>query len=1127
MDAYSLAGRALSAVKEARSAINRSRPVEESKLPIYERLEWVQDSAAPTVTVRVESRRDILLTELWAQHQGKWVRLTDYVRTSSPGHPTNIFEARFSIDDVADAVSDWTEEFIVEDDAEDSGPRGYRFKLYSHVVTTRGGAPRFSRNIDTRGPELNFDFPLGRAAETVLPDFTSHAAATGMFTPYVNRQGILSFAVNEALRPYARIHNDGLSVTDGILQVQGRIFSRHTRLDAAELVLLGRVTDFRRRSPVDLQFNETETRARYGMKRYTFTATYDFTDDVETVSDDTADLYLEFAVEGETEPVRSRIGRSPFLVRRQASSSHMDTEHKALSITPYYTFKAKNPSLHLEVFDKPVFEHLRARLREPKARKSPNANPVWLIGELPYKAQDNGMHFFRFLRDHHPEIDAYYAIRPDSPEKRNLDGYSNVIDFRSREHVDIILAADKIVGTHDPAFLYPSRAPELAARVRADKIFLQHGVTAAKWMVPNYGKSATNFTTDLIMVCSEREKQFFVRDFGYDPAEVRVAGFSRFDALLAGDVEVNPKQLMIMPTWRPWLQDLDRFTESDYFHRWSELLTSPALKKLVDKHSLDVVFCLHPNMQQFSQHFAGLGAQVVYQGQVDVQLLMKQSAVMVTDYSSVAFDFSFLHKPVIYYQFDAHRFATPHADPLTELPGPVVNSEDETIAELRRVFDAGAQMQSKYKDRANRFIAYRDTDNSERIYQAIKDFTPLNEPVRDLLASEPVTLVGRALRRNRRYITTMKRAYKLMRLFPLSSDTIVFESGQGKQFGDSPRAIYEELVRRNDPRRKIWIYNGHIPQKDEFTTVVKRHSPQFFWHLATAKYWINNHNFPHYIHRRKNGVYIQTWHGTPLKRMFLDQDNFYGRDSGYISRVTEASAQWSELISPSPYATKAMRSSYGYTGRVHEIGYPRNDLLSSPDASTIRESLRQRMGISADKTVVLYAPTFRDDRPTTKGRFEFNWPFDLPQFMAMLGEDVVVLVRTHVLVSNKLPIPDELRSRVKDVSKHPDIQELFLASDMLITDYSSSFFDYAILKRPIIFYAFDLENYRDNLRGFYLDYESDLPGPIVRTEVELAETIEDFRTGRLDPSVSVADFSNTYSPNDDGNASGRAIDLLL
>ena len=140
----------------------------------------------------------------------------------------------------------------------------------------------------------------------------------------------------------------------------------------------------------------------------------------------------------------------------------------------------------------------------------------------------------------------------------------------------------------------------------------------------------------------------------------------------------------------------------------------------------------------------------------------------------------------------------------------------------------------------------------------------------------------------------------------MDDDLIVFESGQGRHFSDSPRYVYEELVRRGDTRTKVWVYDRPLPVRDEHTIVVKRHSFGFYWYLARAKFWVNNHTFPHYITRRPKGQYVQTWHGTPLKRMFLDQEAWFGRDPGYKDRVTEAVAQWSVLVSPSPYATECM-----------------------------------------------------------------------------------------------------------------------------------------------------------------------------------------------------------------------------
>ncbi|MCZ4151693.1 CDP-glycerol glycerophosphotransferase, partial [Escherichia coli] len=174
------------------------------------------------------------------------------------------------------------------------------------------------------------------------------------------------------------------------------------------------------------------------------------------------------------------------------------------------------------------------------------------------------------------------------------------------------------------------------------------------------------------MVSSEREKQYIVQDFQYSPQEVKVTGLARFDALLANDIAVNDNMLLIIPTWRDWLQNEEVFLESDYLKQWKSLLCSAELSALADTYGLEIVFCLHPNMMQFREHFAGTPARLIVQGEVDVQELIKTAAIMITDYSSVNFDFSFLHKPVHYYQFDRSRFLGrngSHLDLDKELPG--------------------------------------------------------------------------------------------------------------------------------------------------------------------------------------------------------------------------------------------------------------------------------------------------------------------------------------------------------------------------------------------------------------------------------------------------------------------------
>lgn len=1111
----------------ARRLRSSSRPAEAPRP--FQRLELTatQPDGSSRLDIEVVVDSGCVPSGVWAGRQGSFMYLGPCRTTPDTlASGASVTRCTYSLD-----LDDLVQREVAHWADLEEAPDGHAVGLYlGFPVSPEEELPRSMHEQAVDGTRVAMA-RLGKARETALGEFVVREVAGHSYYPLVTRGGNLVVEVDRQPRPFARIINDGIDIEGGQLLVRGRVSGRGTDYVSGELVVLARTSQFKATAPIELTLDEARTAERFGLRHYTFTARLDLQEHCSDIDDDIADLYLDLTPRlPPAEVRRARIGKSRLLVRLSTKRSDKVVRgDTTVSILPYYTYKAKNPSLRLEVFDTATHDHLQRSLKISSRwkKRQDGDRPVWLIGELPYKAQDNGLHFFRYLRDHHPEIDAYYVIDRSSPERANLEGYDHVLDFRSREHISVALSADKIIGTHAPDFLYPTREPDFKRRLKATKVFLQHGVVAAKWMVPTYGKHSDDFETDLVIVSSDREKEFFVKDFGYAPSEVAVTGLARFDALFADDVEVEPGQLMIMPTWRPWLQDPERFTESDYFLHWYSLLTGPAFRELIDRYDLEPVLCLHPNMQQFSAHFMEAGVRVVVQGEVDVQFLLKQSSMLVTDYSSVAFDFAFLHKPVVYYQFDARRFAQPHADPDSEFPGPVVHDENAVIAAIDEAYAAGEGASQMYRRRADRFVAHRDTQSSRRIYEAVAHARRAPTTLRDVINHQYVRSAYSAARKHRRYLPTMRRLYKLMQLAPLDSNTIVFESGQGRQFGDSPRAIFEELVARGDRRRKVWIYNGRLTVKDKHTVVVKRHSPAFYWYLATAKYWVNNQNFPNYIHRRKRGVYIQTWHGTPLKRMFLDQDQFHGRDEGYIDRVKEASAQWSALLSPSPYATTAMRSSYGYKGPVYELGYPRNDILKAPGAEDVRSRVRGSLSIPTDKMVVLYAPTFRDDQPTTRGRFKFDWPFSVPELVDNIGPDVVVLVRSHFLISNKLVIPEECQDQVIDVSKYPDIQELFLASDVLVTDYSSSFFDYSILKRPIIFFAYDLENYRDNLRGFYLDYDKDLPGPIAQTPEELYEEIRRAREWGEPERARLEEFAAVYAPNDDGHAAARAVDRLL
>lgn len=449
------------------------------------------------------------------------------------------------------------------------------------------------------------------------------------------------------------------------------------------------------------------------------------------------------------------------------------------------------------------------------------------------------------------------------------------------------------------------------------------------------------------------------------------------------------------------------------------------------------------------------------------------------------------------------------------------------LTELLTLVERGFAVDAEYVRRAERFLAHQDRGSSARVYDFVRSSGRRRGRWERYANHEIASALPKYLRRHRLYFPAMRRAFKLWNLLPADPNLVLFESDSGKRYADGPRYIYEELVRSRPEIKKVWAYSGKLPTPDPNTRVVKRLSPSYYYYyLARARFWVNNQSFPHYIRRRRDGVFVQTWHGTPLKRMGHDLPEVHGRDAGYLARATAGAAQWTVLVSPNAFATEAIRSAYRYTGDAIEVGYPRNDLLHRIDRDELAARIRARLGIRAEQRVVLYAPTFRDDQ-LRPGRYDFELPFDLERMHRELGDETVLLLRLHALVKGRIGIPSPLRDHVRDVSRYSEVQELLLIADVLVTDYSSLFFDYASLRRPMVFYAYDLDTYRDKLRGFYLDYEKVVPGPIVETEDELIHALANLSDVEIDPQDVRDEFLARYCPRDDGHAAERVVESVF
>lgn len=329
--------------------------------------------------------------------------------------------------------------------------------------------------------------------------------------------------------------------------------------------------------------------------------------------------------------------------------------------------------------------------------------------------------------------------------------------------------------------------------------------------------------------------------------------------------------------------------------------------------------------------------------------------------------------------------------------------------------------------------------------------------------------------------------YPLLKMLPLKSDTVVFESFIGRKFNDSPRAIYEYMVKKYPDMNYVWIVNDPSDFDIEGAKLIKRLTPKYFITVATAKYIVNNSRMPIFFKKRSNQVYVQTWHGTPLKKLVFDMETNVmpgTNQEKYLANFSREVANWDYLVSPNNYSTEKFKSAFKYNKEFLKVGYPRNEFLHNHTNDDVT-AFRQKYRIGEDDIVILYTPTYRDNN--NKGRGSYLQDMQLDLELLNQTPNIKVLLRVHYLVSEA--IDTSKYDNIIDVSDVNDINELYIVSDVLLNDYSSTMFDYLILSKPIILFPYDLKEYIEEIRGFYMEY-NELPAEQISNTERLIEIVQ-------------------------------------
>ncbi len=363
----------------------------------------------------------------------------------------------------------------------------------------------------------------------------------------------------------------------------------------------------------------------------------------------------------------------------------------------------------------------------------------------------------------------------------------------------------------------------------------------------------------------------------------------------------------------------------------------------------------------------------------------------------------------------------------------------------------------------------------------------------------------------------------------VNKNIIIFESNVGRNYSGNPKAIYEYLVSQGLDK----VFRCYYILEDTSITLpgnvkkVKRIRLPYFYYLTRAGFWVSDTRMPTYLRKKKKTNYIQTWHGTPLKKLALDleQISMEGEVSleDYKKKFAENTETWDYLISQNSYSTDIFRRAFAFQGTMLEIGYPRNDILFRDNHAAAILALKMKLKLPLDKKLILYAPTWRDNEHLGHLKYKFSSAMNYNYLKDTLDKEYCLLVKAHYLVGEESNL-EQYDNFLHYFDASCDIAELYLVSDMLITDYSSVMFDYSLLDRPMIFFTYDLEQYKDHLRGFYFDFLEEAPGPIVLTNEELVKEISTYNYKSYEAKYEA--FRQRFNHADDGKASQKIVDLI-
>lgn len=596
----------------------------------------------------------------------------------------------------------------------------------------------FTLNWEVDGEKFEQTFPL---ALTHFEQFDAFGLSQTIykkqvFIPYFTESDeIFSLALNipvPSSQYFAHHKLDALKVAKTEFAIAGKLALKAFTLNQVGVVLVGRRTGkeylFSTNHTLEIQEKSTH------LNHYSYAFTLNMQNFVrnllvEKFRDEDFDLYLELYLNGLYSPVSIPLTAEELPLPKNIYKDIAISYGKTTFVWGLNLQGAQNAlSFAFTKYQKDTYTYYKETAPMTLVKLTINQKKnIWVIGENPMEARNNGWDFFCYLRENHPEQVVYYVLDIHSPDYEKAYAYDaeHLLEFKSKAYIDTLLAAQLLLFTESPYDLYPTRTPLQLDFIRAKKVLLQKNVLGLEDVSDTLGYNTKNFRTDLVLASSKTEERYLQQTLGYPENVVRLTGLARFDSLLSkSDALEIASNLVIYPQE----YTVGRYGQKELISETVAALLSfvqhPDFIDFIDQHYLTPVIALPNAMKEFMSKFQQLDYETVLQNQLDAPELLKTSKIFITDHHPLSFDASFIGVPVLFYQPELHfkkntASTSLRQTYLNELPGEIATSQNSLLYLLQQLADQNFNQSRKNRQKADALLYYPDTKSSERIYEAI------------------------------------------------------------------------------------------------------------------------------------------------------------------------------------------------------------------------------------------------------------------------------------------------------------------------------------------------------------------------------------------------------------------------